>query len=109
VPPSSGVELISINKTEENRNKTMTETQAISRLLQNCRELSAFCSQNGWIINESIDYEIIERHPDSLLIYVTFLESIMEGSGCQCDQKSCYGRLRLNLNTQGEIVGVEPA
>ena len=85
----------------------MSETLAITHLLQNCKELSAFCSQNGWIINESIHYEIIERRPDSLLIYVTFLESIMEGSGCQCDQKPCYGRLRLILNDQGEIVGVE--
>ena len=87
----------------------MAEDLAITHLLQNCKELSAFCSQNGWIINDSIHYEIIERHPDSLLIYVTFLESIMEGSGCQCDQKSCYGRLRLILNDQGEIIGVELA
>ena len=87
----------------------MSEALAIIHLLQNCKELSAFCSQNGWIINESIYYEIIERKPDSLLIYVIFLESIMEGSGCQCDQKSCYGRLRLKLNDQGEIIGVELA
>jgi hypothetical protein len=87
----------------------MSETLAITRLLQNCKELSAFCSQNGWIINESIHYEIIERQPDSLLIYVTFLESIMEGSGCQGDQKACYGRLRLLLNDRGDITGVEPA
>jgi len=87
----------------------MSEALAISHLLQNCKELSAFCSQNGWIINESIHYEIIERQTYSLLIYVTFLESIMEGSGCQCDQKSCYGRLQLLLNDQGEIIGVELA
>jgi hypothetical protein len=87
----------------------MSETLAITHLLQNCKELNAFCSQNGWIINESIHYEIIERQPESLLIYVTFLESIMEGSGCQGDQKSCYGRLRLLLNDQGDITGVEPA
>jgi uncharacterized protein YuzE len=86
----------------------MSEALAITHLLQTCKELSVFCSQNGWIINESIDYEIIERQPDSLLIYVTFLESIMEGSGCQCDQKSCYGRLRLKLDKEGEIVGIEP-
>jgi len=85
------------------------EALAITHVLQNCKELSAFCSQNGWIINDSIFYEIIERQPESLLIYVTFLESIMEGSGCQCDQKSCYGRLRLKLNAQGEITGVELA
>jgi hypothetical protein len=86
----------------------MPEALAIIHLLQNCKELAAFCSQNGWIINESIHYEIIDRQPESLLIYVTFLESIMEGSGCQGDQKPCYGRLRLRLNDQGEIAGIEP-
>ncbi len=81
----------------------------ITRLLETCNELSAFCNQNGWIISDSIAYEILERHSDRILIYVTFLESIMEGSGCQCDQKLCYGRLWLNLDTKGEIAGVEPA
>lgn len=77
----------------------MDEALAITELLETCNELSAFCTQNGWIISDSIQYEILERHPDSLLIYVTFLESIMEGSGCQCDQKPCYRRLRLNLGS----------
>ncbi len=87
----------------------MSEALAISRILETCTALNAFCTQNGWIINESITYEILERHPDRWLIYVTFLESIMEGSGCQCDQKSCYGRLWLHLNKQGGIVSVELA
>lgn len=87
----------------------MSEDRAITDLLLNCKELNAFCTQNGWIIDDSIQYEILERKPESLLIYVTFLESIMEGSGCQCDQKSCYGRLLLKLNSVGEIIGVEPA
>ncbi|MGZ8187926.1 MAG: hypothetical protein ACXWTN_04110 [Methylosarcina sp.] len=85
----------------------MTQHDSILNLLQNCRELTAFCSQNGWIINDSIHYEILEAQPDSLLMYVTFLESVMEGSGCQADQKSCYGRLRLKLNNEGNIAGVE--
>lgn len=87
----------------------MSEALAITHLLQNCKELNAFCTQNGWIINESIYYEILERKPESLLIYVTFQESIMEGSGCQCDQKSCYGRLLLKLNAKAEIIGIEQA
>ena len=87
----------------------MSEALAITQLLETCNELSAFCTQNGWIISDSIAYEILERYSDHLMIYVTFLESIMEGSGCQCDQKSCYGRMRLNLNVQGNIVGIEQA
>ena len=74
-----------------------------------CIELSAFCTQNGWIISDSIAYEILERHPDRLLIYATFLENIMDGSGCECDQKSCYGRLWLDLSAKGGIVGIELA
>lgn len=87
----------------------MSEALAITHLLETCNELNAFCTQNGWIINDSIHYEILERHPKRLLIYVTFLESVMEGSGCQCDQKSCYGRLWLNLDAQGEIISVKLA
>ena len=87
----------------------MSQTDPIQRFLEICPELTAFCSQNGWIINESIHYQILRRQLGSLLIYVTFLESIMEGSGCQCDQKSCYGRLRLTLNDHGEIIAAEIA
>jgi len=87
----------------------MSEALAINQVLQTSNQLNAFCTQNGWIISDSIAYEILERQADHVLIYVTFLESIMEGSGCQCDQKSCYGRLRLNLDDQGNIIGVELA
>jgi hypothetical protein len=76
----------------------------IMKYLQNCKELSAFCSQNGWIINESITYEVLQRDQNGVLIYTTFLESIMEGSGCQCDQKSCYGRLQLIVDDAGEVL-----
>lgn len=79
----------------------------IMKFLQSTNKLAAFCSQNGGIIDESIHYEVLERHADSLMIYVTFLESIMEGSGCQCDQKSCYGQLRLELNDNDEIISAD--
>jgi len=87
----------------------MSQADPVTSFLENCKELAIFCSQNGWIINESIEYEILERKPDSLLIYVTFLESIMEGSGCQCDQKSCYGRLKLMLDDNGKITAAYAA
>jgi hypothetical protein len=36
--------------------------QNIERYLLSCRELTAFCSQNGWIDNQSMNYEIIEQN-----------------------------------------------
>ncbi len=83
----------------------MLETEdPIKIFLEHSNVLTDFCSKNGWIINESIQSEVLERKSGELLIYITFLESIMEGSGCQCNQKSCYGRLKLMLNDKGEIV-----
>ncbi|WP_235185866.1 hypothetical protein [Methylomarinum vadi] len=79
----------------------------IQSFLMVCKELNTFCSQNGWIIDDSIHYEILIRQPGRLLIYFTFLESIMEGSGCQADQKSCYGRLWLKLDERGEVAAAE--
>lgn len=80
-----------------------TSNDPIMTYLQVCRELVAFCSQNGWIIGDSIYYEVLERNQNSVLIYLTFLESIMEGSGCQVDQKPCYGRLLLTLDDVGGV------
>ncbi len=81
-----------------------TRLDPIMQYLQSANELSEFCSQNGWIIPESIEYEILRKEADSVVIYTAFLESIMEGSGCQCDQKSCYGRLELHFNGEGLVV-----
>lgn len=81
-----------------------TKHDPIMRYLQAANELSEFCSQNGWIIPESIEYEVVRSEADSVIIYTTFLESIMEGSGCQCDRKSCYGRLELLLNSDGSVI-----
>ena len=76
----------------------------IRSFLQTSNQLQAFCSQNGWIINESIDYEILRHDRNRVMIYTTFLESIMEGSGCQCDQKSCYGLMQLILGEKGNVI-----
>ena len=82
----------------------MRSDDPVLAFLQTTNQLQVFCSQNGWIIPESIGYEILQRDRNRLLIYTTFLESIMEGSGCQCDQKSCYGRMQLLLDDEGKIV-----
>ncbi|MDT8406574.1 MAG: hypothetical protein RQ715_04930 [Methylococcales bacterium] len=76
--------------------------------LQTTPKLAALCSQNGWIDNTSIHYEILQHQAGQCWIYVTFLESIMEGGGCQVDLKPCYGRLRLTLNEAGEVIDAQP-
>ncbi|HED52527.1 MAG TPA: hypothetical protein ENI83_03120, partial [Gammaproteobacteria bacterium] len=54
----------------------------IERYLMSCRELTAFCSQNGWIDSKSLYYEIIEQNGDHVIALVQFEEILMEGSGC---------------------------
>ncbi|WP_269454913.1 hypothetical protein [Methylomonas sp. DH-1] len=44
----------------------MSEALAITQLLETSNQLSAFCTQNGWIISDSIDYE----NPEGVRIFV---------------------------------------
>ncbi len=63
--------------------------------LKTAPELAKLCTQNGWIDNDSLRYEIIEQHDRRLVLAVEFEEIIVEGAGCVADRKSCYGRVRL--------------
>lgn len=76
----------------------------IMAFLQNSNLPAQFCTQNGWIISETMTYEVLHRTENKCLIYLTFMESIMEGSGCQCDQKSCYGRMELVFDETYRVI-----
>jgi hypothetical protein len=78
----------------------------VMAFLQSSNLPAQFCSQNGWFMSESMTYEVLHQTENKCLIYITFMESIMEGSGCQCDQKSCYGRMELVFDeNNGAISG----
>lgn len=79
----------------------------IERYLMSCRELTAFCSQNGWIDNKSLYYEIIEQNDHHIIALVQFEEILMEGSGSTAGRVPCQGRLRLTLNRYGEVSNAE--
>lgn len=81
----------------------------ILAFLQRAPQLTAFCTQNGWIDNEGLRYEVLERQGRQLLIKVEFPEVIMEGSGCTAGRIGCYGRLRLTLDESGRVGGATPA
>ena len=81
--------------------------QDIERYLMSCRELTAFCSQNGWIDNKSLTYEIIEQNDHHVIAFVQFEEILMEGSGFSAGRIPCQGRLRLTLDRYGQVSNAE--
>jgi len=77
--------------------------QNIERYLLSCRELTAFCSQNGWIDNQSMNYEIIEQNDRHVIAFVQFEEILMKGSACVAERLPCQGRLYLTLDHYGQV------
>jgi len=70
-------------------------------------ELAQLCTQNGWIDNDTLQVDIIERTRTHLLAAVSFEEVVMEGAGCIAKRQPCYGRVRARLDESGEIAGIE--
>ncbi len=79
----------------------------IEAYLKCCRELSRFCSQNGWIDNDSLHFSVIWESDDEVLVDVKFDELLMEGAGCLAGRVSCFGQLRLYLDPDGKVVRAE--
>jgi hypothetical protein len=81
--------------------------QNIERYLMSCRELTAFCSQNGWIDNKTLHYEIIQQDDHQIIADVQFEEILLEASGRQDSRICCQGRLRLLLDRYGQVTEIE--
>ncbi len=81
----------------------MREHDYIRDYLRRCRELSRFCSQDGWIDNDSVVYRVIERHEDSVLVAVEFTEVIMEGDDTIAGRVPCFGQLKLAYDAAGKM------
>lgn len=80
---------------------------SVEKYLKNCRELTRFCSRNGWIDNNSLRFTIIVESNEELIIDVEFEELLMEGSGGQGSRISCYGQVHLFLDRLGRVVRAE--
>jgi len=81
--------------------------QHIEQYLMSCRELTAFCSQNGWIDNDTLSYEILEENDHQIVAFVQFEEILMEGSGCISGRIPCQGKLCLTLDHYGQVSQAE--
>ena len=77
--------------------------KTVRKYLLTCQEITAFCTQNGWIDNESLEFEIVEQQNNNIIISVKFDEIIMEGAGCIANHVSCFGKLLIIFNKVGEI------
>lgn len=77
--------------------------QNIDRYLMSCRELTAFCSHNGWIDTKTLKYEIIEQNDQHVIAFVQFEEVILEGSDRIAERILCSGRLCLTLDHYGQV------
>lgn len=81
----------------------MPTTDHILNYLMRCRELTSYCTQNGWIDNESLEYEVRERSDDTVLLSVKFQEVVMKGAGCVGRRIPCFGQVRLRLAGDGSV------
>jgi hypothetical protein len=81
----------------------MTLYHAIQTYLLTCRELNNFCTQNGWIDNETLSFDIIEQTDDYTIVSLQFKEIIMEGAGCIASPVACFGKLKLFFDETGQV------
>ena len=72
-------------------------------------ELASLCTQNGWIDNDTLRYEVLEEDANRWLLAVQFEEIIMEGSGCVAGRIPCYGRVRVTRSQNPDDLIIEIA
>lgn len=80
---------------------------SIEKYLINCRELTRFCSRNGWVDNASLRYTVIVESNEELIIDVEFDELLQESPGSESDRIPCFGQMHLFLDRLGRVVRAE--
>jgi len=76
----------------------------VEKYLTNCRELTRFCSRNGWIDNSSLRFTVIVASSEELIVDIEFDELLQEGPGSQGVRISCFGQVHLQLDRFGRVV-----
>jgi len=79
----------------------------VEKYLKNCRELTRFCSRNGWIDQQSLRFTVIVESSEELIVDVEFDELLMENPGCQSERIPCFGQVHLYLDRLGRVIRAE--
>lgn len=66
--------------------------------------VNRFCTQNGWIDDDTIRYEVSSSADGWTRINVYFRELVMEGSGCVADRVECFGQVDLRLDDRAQVL-----
>lgn len=83
------------------------ELEPVMAYLRVCREISGLTSQNGWIDNDTLRLDVLERGEGWLLAALSFEEVIVEGAGCIAGRVPCYGRIKVYLDPAGGVRALE--
>ena len=78
--------------------------ESIDRWMKTNTLISRFCSQNGWIDNDTLRYEVRGRDDRHLRVNVYFTEIVMEGSGCVADRVERFGQVELEIDDHGKVI-----
>lgn len=89
------------------RKLAMLDRQAIRDFLERCSELAKLCTQNGWVDNDTLTFEVRSFNVDEAIVTVFFDEVIKEGSGSPVDRVACFGKLRVLRDGEGAFVAAE--
>ncbi len=81
--------------------------QQVERFLKTWPGLREFCTQDGWIDNDTLTFEMKRSGEDEVIVAVAFEEVLMEGSSCVAGREPCFGKLRLKLNPDGTVRSAE--
>ncbi len=79
----------------------------IGSYLKSCRELSRFCSRNGWIDGESLRFTIIMEIGNEVIVDIEFDELLMSNHGSQADRITCHGQMHLFTDQYGHVIRAE--
>lgn len=86
------------------RAKTENHPLPVDEWMRTNTLISGFCTQNGWIDDDTVRWEMGPEDHGWRRVNVHFNELVMEGSGCVADSVSCFGQVDLRLDAQGRVV-----
>jgi hypothetical protein len=79
----------------------------IGSYLKSCRELSRFCSQNGWIDSDSVRFTVLMEIGNEIIVEIEFEELLMADSGSLAGRVTCHGQMHLFTDRYGHVIRAE--